>query len=376
MSQPTLIFAKREMKKVMPLFVLAVFYTAVTYLFVYRGINGGTASGLVALAGYSEVIGIYECGDILLNGIRRILEELSFFGVIFFDFILILRLFAAENRSEISDFIRLLPLKEWKKTWIKAAVGEVVILGSCVMFGLAGTVMDAIFTPQIQEINEMIPNGTTDTNSCLMLWQIVLFVFLAMSAIYLILFVAQLCVHNMLLAFAVGGGSLVSIIYFTAMFAGIYGEAGGMTGIPRSLSEYLPYCSERQYDYMDYGILSVLDLEWSFYADRLLFLLLLCGIGTTLILISIRCRWSIRENQFMLVNSNAVLQFIFTGISLAAGMGISYAAGNAPLIGTIYRDTGGEFRYWMVSIAVSALFLVVLNLAVMHRKKKQRREKV
>ena len=177
----------------------------------------------------------------------------------------------------------------------------------------------------------------------------------------------------MLFRSAVGGGSLVSIIYFTTMFAGIYSEAGGMIGISRSLFEYLPYCNEKQSDYMDYGILSVLDLEWSLYADKLLFLLLLCGIGIAMILISIRCRWSIRENQFMLVNSNAVLQFIFTGISLAAGMGISYAAGNAPMSGIMHRDMRGEFRYWMVSIAVSALFLAILNLAVMHRKKKQRR---
>ena len=106
---------------------------------------------------------------------------------------------------------------------------------------------------------------------------------------------------------------------------------------------------------MDYGILSVLDLEWSLYADKLLFLLLLCGIGIAMILISIRCRWSIRENQFMLVNSNAVLQFIFTGISLAAGMGISYAAGNAPMSGIMHRDMRGEFRYWMARMLSATL---------------------
>lgn len=375
MSQPTIVYAKREIKRVLPLLVLAVFYTAFTYLLVYRGIRGRAASGLAALAGYSEVVGIYECGDLFLEALREMLEHLSFFGVIFFEFLLILRLFSAENRSEISDFIRILPLKEWKKTWIKAVVGEAVILISCLMFGLTGTVMDAVFTPQIQMMNKIIPNGTTNTNSCLMIWQIVLFLFLAMSAIYLILFAVQLCVHNMLLAFALGGGILVSILYFVLVFSSIYGgRAGaGARGISRSLMDYLPYCSEKQYEYMNYGIVSVNEMKWSYYTERLLFLLLLCGIGTAVILLSIRCRWSIRENQFKLVNSNAVQQFIFTGISLAAGMGISYAGGHAPLIGTMIRDQEGEFHYWIVSIAVAVFFLAILNLAVMYGKKKQRR---
>ncbi len=372
MSRPTIVYIKREMKKVLPLLVLAVIYTAITYLFVYMNIKDEVSSRLLALAGYSECAGIYDLGDLFLDSLRRIMERLSFFGVLFFDFILILRLFATENRSEISDFIRILPLKEWKKTWIKVGVGEAAILGSCLLFGLTGTVMNAIFTPQLQEINEMIPDGTTNTNSCLMIWQIVLFVFLAMSAIYLILFVAQLCIHNMMLAFAVGGGILASIVYFVTMFANIYGDMGGMTEISHSLIQYLPYRSETYLEFENQTI-TVYDLEWSFYADRLLFLLLLCGIGLAIILISIRCRWCIRENNFMLVNSNAVMQFIFTGISLAAGMGIALATGNAPFVGTIYRDTRGEFRYWMMSIGIAALFLLVFNLAVILRKKKQRR---
>jgi len=368
MSRPTMVYIKREMKKVLPLFALAVIYSAITYLFVYMAMKDEVSSRLLALAGYSECVGIYDSGDLFLDSLRRVMERLSLFGVIFFVFILILRLFATENRSEISDFIRILPIK----IWIKAGVGEVAILGSCLLFGLTGTVLNAVFTPQIQEINEMIPDGTTNTNSCLMIWQIVLFVCLAMSAIYLILFVVQLCIHNMMLAFAVGGGILASIVYFIAMFANVYGDMGGMTGISHSLTQYLPYRSETYLEFKNQTI-TVYDLEWSFYADRLLFLLLLCGIGLALILLSIRCRWCIRENNFMLVNSNAVLQFIFTGISLAAGMGIALATGNAPLIGTINRDTRGEFRYWMVSIGIAALFLLVFNLAVMLRKKKQRR---
>lgn len=372
MSQPTVVYITREIKKVLPVLVLAVLYTMVIYLYVYMDVRDEIPSGLLALAGYSESAGIYGAGDLFLDSLRRIMGHLSFFGVVFFEFLLILRLFATENRSEISDFIRILPLKEWKKTWIKAGVGEAAILVSCLLFGLAGTVMNAVITPKIQQINEIIPNGTTNTNSCLMLWQIVLFVFLAMSAIYLILFAVQLCIHNMMLAFAVGGGILASIVYFVTMFATIYGDLGGMTGISYSLIQYLPYRSEIRWEYL-YDIINVYDLEWSFYADRLLFLLMLCGIGIAMILLSIRCRWSIRENNFMLVNSNAVLQFIFTGISLAAGMGIALATGNAPLRGTIYRDTGGEFRYWMVSIVIAALFLLVFNLAVLVRKKKQRR---
>mgnify|MGYP001030978760 FL=1 len=372
MSRPTMVYIKREMKKVLPLFALAVIYSAITYLFVYMAMKDEVSSRLLALAGYSECVGIYDLGDLFLDSLRRVMERLSLFGVIFFVFILILRLFATENRSEISDFIRILPIKEWKKIWIKAGVGEVAILGSCLLFGLTGTVLNAVFTPQIQEINEMIPDGTTNTNSCLMIWQIVLFVCLAMSAIYLILFVVQLCIHNMMLAFAVGGGILASIVYFIAMFANVYGDMGGMTGISHSLTQYLPYRSETYLEFKNQTI-TVYDLEWSFYADRLLFLLLLCGIGLALILLSIRCRWCIRENNFMLVNSNAVLQFIFTGISLAAGMGIALATGNAPLIGTINRDTRGEFHYWLVSIGIAAIFLFVFNLAVMLRKKKQRR---
>ncbi len=372
MSRPTMVYIKREMKKVLPLFALAVIYTAITYLYVYMAMKDEVSSRLLALAGYSECVGIYDSGDLFLDSLRQIMEQLSFFGVIFFVFILILRLFATENRSEISDFIRILPIKEWKKIWIKAGVGEVAILGSCLLFGLTGTVLNAVFTPQIQEINEMIPDSTTNTNSCLMIWQIVLFVCLAMSAIYLILFVVQLCIHNMMLAFAVGGGILASIVYFVTMFANIYGDMGGMIGISYSLTRYFPYRSETYLEFEN-QIITVYDLEWSFYADRLLFLLLLCGIGVALILLSIRCRWCIRENNFMLVNSNAVMQFIFTGISLAVGMGIALATGNAPLIGTINRDTQGEFHYWMVSIGIAAIFLLVFNLAVILRKKKQRR---
>ena len=157
MSRPTMVYIKREMKKVLPLFALAVIYSAITYLFVYMAMKDEVSSRLLALAGYSECVGIYDSGDLFLDSLRRVMERLSLFGVIFFVFILILRLFATENRSEISDFIRILPIKEWKKIWIKAGVGEVAILGSCLLFGLTGTVLNAVFTPQIQEINEMIP---------------------------------------------------------------------------------------------------------------------------------------------------------------------------------------------------------------------------
>lgn len=370
MSQPTMIYAKREMKKVLPLLALAVLYTTFTYLVVYIKIRNNVPARMLALAGYSETVGFYELGDLYLDSLRSTMEQLSFFGVIFFEFILILRLFATENKLEVSDFIRILPLKEWKKIWIKVGVGEAAILVSCLMFGLAGTVMNAVYTPQIQEFNGVVPGGVTNTDSCRMLWQIVLFVFLAMSAIYLILFAVQLCVHNMLLAFAVGGGVLLSIEYFVAIFGRIYNFD---TGIAKSIIDYLPYQSETQLDYM-YQSAYIYDLEWSHYTDRLMFLMMLCTIGIAVILLSIRCRWCIRENNFMLLSSNVVLQFILTGISLAAGMGISFALGNAPLIGTINRDTQGEFWYWIVSIGIAALFLVMFNLGFMYKKKKQRRE--
>ncbi len=371
MSRPTMVYIKREMKKVIPPLVLAVFYTVITYLLVFMVIKDELPYNLLALAGYSDIAGIARGGDLFLDGLRLVMGQVAFFGVIFFEFILILRLFATENRSEISDFIRLLPLKEWKKTWIKAGVGEAVILVSCLLFGLAGTVMNAVYTPQVQAFNGLFPGGMTNTDSCLMLWQIVLFVFMAMSAIYLILFAVQLCIHNMLLAFAVGGGILLSIEYFVTIFRNIYG--GMIGGIPRSLMEYLPYRIETSLEYM-YETIYVYDLEWSFYTDRLLFLLILCIIGIAIILLSIQCHWCIRENNFTLLNSNVVLQFILTGISLVAGMGISFASGNAPLIGTANGgDAQGEFRYWMVSIGIAALFLAVFNLAIMIRKKKQRR---
>lgn len=106
------------------------------------------------------------------------LDEFHVLAVIVLEMFLIRQIFYLENRAGIMDFLRILPIKEWKKVCIKAGVGKCVILGICAVFGLTGTIVNVILNPKITMLNELVQNAGTIGNSYVMLWQIVLIIFL------------------------------------------------------------------------------------------------------------------------------------------------------------------------------------------------------
>lgn len=369
MDKATVTFLKREIKKVLPVFVFGLLGVLVLYGYTYMNLRDQWLDGMLKFA-YKNYFHIYQVGDLFLSYLVR--DEVSLF-VILLEVLLVMRVFYLENRAGISDFLRILPVKEWKKTWIKVGVGEAVNAGLCILFGIVGTIVHAILCPGINEINGIMPQGTTDTDSLAILWQYVFILFCVMSAMFLVLFAAQICVHHKVVAFMVGGGVLFAPVFYSIAYPiliePVMINRGMLVMIPGSIFDFYPGKDYLAMENANAGSITKILVSWLGYTEKISYLLILAAAALVIIALALKFRWNIRESNNSIINSKAVMEFILTGVSLSAALGYVFVFGDIT-VGS--RDPYERFCTWIVIIIVTGILLFVENIVVevMRRKRK------
>ncbi len=373
MSKPVITYLNREIKKVFPVLILGILYAVFMFGKIYLGLKNNYMDAVLSFA-YPDWFSIPGTGDLFISLLCNYMAQLHLIFVVIFTAILVCRVFYLENRAEISDFLRILPVKEWQKLWMKVAVGETAILLTCGVFGIIGTVCNAMLSPGLQKVNSFFPGDLVSADSYLMLWQIVLLMFLGMSAIFLVLFVAQSCIHNMAVAFGVGCGVLLTPLYFSVIYESVVMDPSVSHDIPMSIITHYPdvfhdgSLLESDLSYLGgetYMSIDVSTSQWAWFSEKLIFLLVIIAIALAIIAAVSAFRWNIRESSNAMINSIAVTEFIFTGICIAV----------ATLFAFLIYDGGhnvDDFLFWLTSGLVAAILLAIVNMVYYIVQKRRR----
>lgn len=371
MKQPEITYIKREVKKVLPVLIAGILYTALIFGNLFVRLKNICLDGYLTFSWPNDFSG-REFGDSFIHTWLEIKGDLHIFVMIFMEAFLIRRIFYQENRAGISDFLRILPIKEWKKTWIKVGVGESVIFVFCLVHGLTATLVNSIYAYRLNEINSMMP-GAKSGDTYLFIWQIILLMFVGMSVMFLVLFVAQLYIHNTATAYFVGTGILGSPFYFTGIYSLLYHRHGGDQNwmIPYSMVDPFP-----QWDtyFLNSNSDTVTMVKytayWVGYSQKLLFLFLFLILAAAVILLALKKRWNVWESNNALVNSKVVMEFIFAGLSLGLGTVAVIFLGNVFPVG--FHTEYEEFIFWLYSVIAGGIILLFLNAVVMMVERKRR----
>ncbi|MCM1245045.1 MAG: hypothetical protein NC293_05285 [Roseburia sp.] len=373
MSRAEITYTKREIKKVLPVLIVGVLYTIYMFVLLFFRLRDVCLNGYLAFS-FPNYFQISELGDVFMYWWDACADEFHVYVIIFMEMFLIRRIFYQENRAGISDFLRTLPVKEWKKTWIKAGVGEATIVVFCLIHGLAACAVNSVYDKPIHEITSMIPGGVTGANTYFMIWKTIFLMFVGMSVMFFILFAAQLYIHNMVAAYLIGAGVLATPLYITTIYWSLYEDARhlGIGNIPASMLMPFPVFDMKDVAAdMDTVSMASHVAYWDGYSGKLLFLFLFLIIAIAVILLALKKRWNVWESNNAVVNSRAVMQFIFSGISICFGtMVVMLFDDMLPVSGF------EEFIFWLFSVAVAGVILLILNVvvAVMERKGKDRRK--
>lgn len=370
-------YMKREVKKALPVLIIGILYTVAVFAIVFQRMKDICLDGYLAFS-FPYYFSGREYGDCFIHEWVWFMEKFHPYVIIFMEALLIRRIFYQENRAGISDFLRTLPVKEWKKTWIKVGVGEAVIFVFCLVYGLAATVVYSIYGDRLNEINSMIPGASVSGNTYFMIGQIVLLMFVGMSVMFLILFAAQLYIHNLVAAYIVGVGVLVTPAYFTYIYGVLYGPARGLGiwTIPASVIASFPALDIQILNSGTDAITMIKYIaRWDGYSQKLLFLLLFFLLAVAVILLALKKRWNVWESNNALVNSKVVMEFIFTGISLGFGTVVVMALDD--VMGWYLQSGAEEFLFWLYSVIVAGIILLFLNgtMIVLDREKRKRYKK-
>lgn len=376
MSKPVVTYMKREYKKVLPVLILSLCYAAFVFILVYLRLNDENTILRQRLA-YVDEAGYFYMGDLFLNALWEVLNEYHRFLVIVFEVLLIRKVFYQENRAGVSDFLRILPIKERNKIMMKICAGESVILGFCAVFGILGTIVYNVLSPGLEERAGIFPieSLTMDESAihtCRMIWQTSFLMFLALSAMFLVLFLMQCCVHNMPVALFAGFGLLYAPYYYTSLNEmAVWGDKEiHMSNVAASFLSHYPYVNgggvlAGSEDLMCYYA------KLMYYGEKIWFLIAVILIAAVMLAIALRLRWNVKGSNNIMINSPAVAEFIVTGLSISVGVGVAVLTGNEPY--TALRATPMEkYAFYFVTLAVGAVVWVlfhVINMAVMKRQR-------
>lgn len=364
MSKSSVTYMKRELRKVMPVFALAVLYAAFIFLVVSLKLSDYNAQARLTIAFPGGVS--FNAGNLFYFMVVSVLGKFHSIAVIVLEVLLIRKVFYLENRAGVSDFLRILPLKERDKLLFKVFAGELVILGFSVVFGVIGTVANAWIGPGVSEVNDFIP-GMGSFDSYAMLWQISFMMFLTMSAIYLVLFVVQCCIHSVPLASFVGIGILLAPGYYTLINWIFFGKLN-MTGVANCF--LYPY-PEYSYEGMPvYDVVQPVSVSWDQLTYKLLFLFVAILLALAVLVLVLRNRWNIRESNNLVINSPAVREFIITGFSISVGAGVSVLFN----VFNINMETSRQVSFYIATLIIGAIVWTVIHLIGFVREKRLKRD--
>ncbi len=370
MSKPAVTYMKREWKKVLPVFILSVCYAAFVFILVFITLKGANGQFRLGMA-YPDEYMSFQIGDIFMVSLSSVLGSFHGFAIIVFEAMLIRKVFYQENRAGVSDFLRILPIRERNKMAMKVFAGESVIFGFSLFFGIFGSITNALLNTGLTEIAEIMPIDklTADgalSNTYQMIWQTSGMMFLALSAMFLVLFVVQCCVHNMPVAMFTGFGILFVPIYYTSIYDYISVKQTHMNVVAAGFLSHYPSIEYGEVGW-EYDI-PAYTVEWEYMGETILFLSVVILLAVAMMVLILRLRWNIKESNNRMINSPAVAEFIITGLSISAGTAVAFITGNVPYAGA--ETAMDKYGFYIVTLIVGSIVWALIHgigLAVMKR---------
>lgn len=370
MSKPAVTYMKREWKKVLPVFILSVCYAAFVFILVFITLKGANGQFRLGMA-YPDEYMSFQIGDIFMVSLSSVLGSFHGFAIIVFEAMLIRKVFYQENRAGVSDFLRILPIRERNKMAMKVFAGESVIFGFSLFFGIFGSITNALLNTGLTEIAEIMPIDklTADgalSNTYQMIWQTSGMMFLALSAMFLVLFVVQCCVHNMPVAMFTGFGILFVPIYYTSIYDYISVKQTHMNVVAAGILNHYPSIESGEVA-LEYDI-PAYTVECEYMGETILFLSVVILLAVAMMVLILRLRWNIKESNNRMINSPAVAEFIITGLSISAGTAVAFITGNVPYAGA--ETAMDKYGFYIVTLIVGSIVWALIHgigLAVMKR---------
>ncbi len=370
-SRAWMTYTNREMRKLIPLFVLGILYIAVGFFLGGKVVIGGSTeeynrTTLLSFA-WPEMT-TEMVGDMFINGVLDVMMRYYLILGPLFEVILVWRMFLYENRSGISDFIQTLPIRDRDKTLIKIGCGEILIFSLSLIFAVVGTIACAITDPYIVEVADFFSSRADELlNSMSLVWQLGGMVFLSLSAGFLVLFFFQYTVHKMPVAVVLGFATLAVPAFLTYWYSYTKNVYVGKW-ISVAVSIVFPFPDRL---YTNNNMLNVEVNYWEYPLQKVVFLLFIIVVSAVLISLALRFRWHIRRSNSTMINSEYLALFIKSGIAVCTGLGMGhFLDGQAPVYTEKYTWNVG--KYVVVSVICMVVVFVVLHVTTKIYEKKQR----
>lgn len=367
MSKASATYMKRELRKVLPVFILAVLSAIFVFVIVYLTLVDNNTNLRLNLA-YME--GLYmEGGDLFIAQLYHFLDKCYFILMAVIELLLIQRVFYLENRAGVSDFLKILPVKETHKILMKVCAGELVIFGYCAVFGIAGTIANALLSPGLAEINMILSAEGAASNACAMLWHMAGMIFLSMSAIFLVMFVIQCCIHNVPLATAVGIGFLCVPYYYSMIY---YTAKLGKTFLMQIVSGlFCPYTYVIKQEFSEISETAyITTVEWQNPQKIRMFLIFVIVTALVALAAALYFRWNLRESNTYYINSPGVREFIITGFSVSVGTAMALATGHEMQI--VHGTVRGQKEFFCITLVVAAIVWGIFHVVTLVRSSRRR----
>ncbi|MGN1205464.1 MAG: hypothetical protein ACI4SQ_00585 [Eubacterium sp.] len=359
MSNQYRTYMKREIKKTYPLLIIGVLFWIFMGIIVTSITSENYENVLIQMSGHDTYQGFWYVG-MCTNIFLKVLFGSGitpYYTLAIFVFLVILlqRTFLHENRSEIADFLQVLPLRERDKVIMKLLNAHVAIAIYSISFGIIMSLFCLSANADLQKVTQLYCKTYTEYNSYAMIWQSVILQFLGISAMYLVFFLTITCIHNRFLSYAIGCGLLISPVAFCTWFVDIFRQRKESV---LTLRYFVPGYFFPDSIYVDTASgNSYSNINWDGYGEHVGFYIGIIVVALALIVLAVSRKWHIREAHNVLMNEEVAAQFVITGISFCAALfGAAFVVEF-----TFYDGQYSSPAYWGISIILCIISYVILS---------------
>lgn len=290
-------YMKREIKKTYPLLIVGLLFLVFMAVITTSMTKGVYEGALLELSDHFTSRAVWGMGDVV-----NLFINVAFGGsistyytlaILVFLVVLLQQTFLHENRSEIADFLQVLPLRERDKVIMKLINAHVAIAIYTVSFGVILSLSCLSVNDNLQKVADYYYTSFTQINPYAVIWQSVLLQFLGMSSLYLVFFLTITCIHNRFLSYAVGIGLMISPAAFCLWYDDIlrYGQERNLI-----VRYFVPCYFFPDTTYVDTSAGdSYTIIQWGDYGAHALFYVGTIVVAALLIVLAVRRKWHIRE---------------------------------------------------------------------------------
>lgn len=301
MSQTTKTYVVRNIKKVLPVFILAMLFCV---LLSGQFFNFSQAKWTA----YLQMSGTYYLSSSdVTNQIWDYFTSLFVLTqpIVIFCLLLTLTLFFHEKNAGTSDFLAILPLKESKKIGIKLGIGIGAIAIVTVFLGLFITLVLAIYAPDLNHFTQLFWQYDCITGELyLRIWQILLELFLTETLVFFTFFLLQLWTQNILLGFVYGFG-IICVPSFYSFLLNQFSSKSSVLWFMGGFSSL-----QIQHSPVD----NMVTVTNQMATEKMIFLTVTLAVLIAAYILTLRLRLQVSERPNMPVRTTAISYFLVSGI--------------------------------------------------------------